>query len=91
MIAATLEHNGATVYIAARRLEVIEKAARENNVSTLVAVVAYLLTGCTCSVTVTSFPSSATSRRPSPSKTWSKRSRRDTATSTYSSTTRASP
>ncbi|EKM49760.1 uncharacterized protein PHACADRAFT_265412 [Phanerochaete carnosa HHB-10118-sp] len=31
MIAATLEHNGATVYIAGRRLEVVEKAARENN------------------------------------------------------------
>lgn len=33
MIATALEHNGATVYIAARRLDVLEKAARENNVS----------------------------------------------------------
>ena len=33
MIATTLEHNGAIVYIASRRLEVLEKAARENNVS----------------------------------------------------------
>lgn len=33
MIATALEHNGAIVYIASRRLEIIEKAAREHNVS----------------------------------------------------------
>ncbi|KAG1751098.1 NAD(P)-binding protein [Suillus lakei] len=32
MIATALENNGATVYIIGRRLEVIEKAAKENNV-----------------------------------------------------------
>lgn len=32
MIAAALENNGATVYIIGRRLDVLEKAAKENNV-----------------------------------------------------------
>jgi NAD(P)-dependent dehydrogenase (short-subunit alcohol dehydrogenase family) len=32
MIATALENNGATVYIIGRRREVIEKAAKENNV-----------------------------------------------------------
>ena len=35
MIAKTLENNGAIVYIASRKLDVLETAARENNVSTL--------------------------------------------------------
>ena len=33
MIATALEHNGATVYIAARRLDVLQKAAKEHSVS----------------------------------------------------------
>ena len=33
MMATALEHNGAIVYITSRRLDVLEKAAKENNVS----------------------------------------------------------
>jgi NADP-dependent 3-hydroxy acid dehydrogenase YdfG len=36
MFATALEHNGAIVYIASRRLDALEKAAEENNVSALV-------------------------------------------------------
>ena len=32
MMAKALEHNGATVYIVGRRLDVLEKAAQEHNV-----------------------------------------------------------
>ena len=32
IMAKALEHNGATVYIVGRRLDVLEKAAREHNV-----------------------------------------------------------
>lgn len=32
MMASALENNGATVYLVGRRLEVVEKAARDNNV-----------------------------------------------------------
>lgn len=32
MIATALEHNGAVVYIASRRLDVLEKASKEHNV-----------------------------------------------------------
>ena len=32
MIAKALEHNGATVYIVARRLDVLEQAAHEHSV-----------------------------------------------------------
>lgn len=32
MMAKALENNGATVYIVGRRLDVLEKAAEENNV-----------------------------------------------------------
>ena len=37
MIATALEHNGAVVYIASRRLEILEKAAKEHAVSTELA------------------------------------------------------
>ena len=35
MMATVLEHNGATVYIVGRRRAVLEKAAKENSVSSL--------------------------------------------------------
>jgi NAD(P)-dependent dehydrogenase (short-subunit alcohol dehydrogenase family) len=42
MMATALESNGATVYIIGRRLEVIEKAAKENNVRNIVIMVVVL-------------------------------------------------
>lgn len=35
MIATALEHNGATVYIIGRRLDILQKAAMDNNVRSL--------------------------------------------------------